>query len=859
MNMAADQPPPHAGPTLLDAALAFHDHGCCVVPARTDGSKAPAVTWRAYMRERPPREQVAAWAAGAYDGIGLVCGAVSSNLGMLELEGRAVKDGMVATLAALMAADGLADLWGRLSAGYVEHTPSGGIHWLYRVTDGPEHPNTKLARRLDTTTGEIQVLAETRGEGGFVVVAPSAGRTHPTGLPWRLLAGGPATIPALTGEERDLLHAVARRLDTMPPAEASVPAVADRDDSLPPGEDYNQRGSWDELLGRHGWTKVRRLGPGWAWRRPGKQAGISATTGQRDDADRLYVFTTSTPFEAERPYSKFSALATLEHGGDYSAAARALRREHYGAPRQEGGSLASLVAAGATVPPPAGEHQGEGEQSSDGAHSPSDEVAAQESRMLALEVAEQRRRRDARRVLDAAEREQLLADEVARLQLRDEAQRHARAARDGAQEPPPLVGLADFLAVADEPTRYRLDGLWPIGGRVVLAAQAKTGKSTLVGNLVRSLADGDDFLDTYDVAIPEGRVILVDNELDPRTLRRWIRDQGIQNADKIDILSLRGRVSTFDLLDPVVRAGWARQLAERKAEVVIFDCLRPVIDALGLSEDKDAGRVLVAFDALLYDAGASEGFVVHHMGHSGERSRGDTRIRDWPDVEWKLLRERGEDGDEAAPEAARFLSAYGRDVDVPESELRFDPATRRLSFVGGSRETARAKDAVPAVLALLEDNPQGLSRSAVEARLRDSDHVRKAIRGAVAILEKQGRISAIPVRGGALLKFAAPFGELLPPRSSPGNFAADLAAGNSRSERVTPLTSPTSPYSAVLAGEVPSEPAGSLSKERARPRGRDGAERALAPCISCGIDVDLIITRGELKHPTCPDPQEATP
>ena len=68
-----------------------------------------------------------------------------------------------------------------------------------------------------------------------------------------------------------------------------------------------------------------------SWRRPGKSTGISATTG-RNDGDNLYVFTTSTSFEAERPYSKFAAYAHLEFSGDFSAAAKALKAAGYGTP-----------------------------------------------------------------------------------------------------------------------------------------------------------------------------------------------------------------------------------------------------------------------------------------------------------------------------------------------------------------------------------------------------------------------------------------------------------------------------------------------------------------------------------------------
>jgi hypothetical protein len=72
------------------------------------------------------------------------------------------------------------------------------------------------------------------------------------------------------------------------------------------------------------------------------------------------------------------------------------------------------------------------------------------------------------------------------------------------------------------------------------------------------------------------------------------------------------------------------------------------------------------------------------MGHSGERARGASRLRDWPDVEWRLVREKTENGD-VDPAAPRYFSAYGRDVDVPESRLVFDPATRHLTLEGGSR------------------------------------------------------------------------------------------------------------------------------------------------------------------------------
>ncbi len=55
---------------------------------------------------------------------------------------------------------------------------------------------------------------------------------------------------------------------------------------------------------------------------------MSATT-NHDGHDLLYVFSTSTAFESEKGYTKFSAYALLNHQGDFSAAARALVERGY--------------------------------------------------------------------------------------------------------------------------------------------------------------------------------------------------------------------------------------------------------------------------------------------------------------------------------------------------------------------------------------------------------------------------------------------------------------------------------------------------------------------------------------------------
>jgi hypothetical protein len=255
---------------------------------------------------------------------------------------------------------------------------------------------------------------------------------------------------------------------------------------------------------------------------------------------------------------------------------------------------------------------------------------------------------------------------------------------------PTAVSLTAFLAIPDEIVTERIGGLLPIGARVVLAAQMKAGKTTLVGNLIRSLADGDDFLGAYPVTPATGTVTLLDNEMDARTLRRWLREMGIANTDAVNLVSMIGRVGGFDIRVPRIFDYWVSTLAELNTSVLIVDCLKPILDTLDLDERSETGKITTPLTRLKTEAGISELILVHHMGHSGERSRGDSALRGWPEAEWQLVRltEIDEEPDMDAP---RFLKAYGRDVNMPEAQLQYDTGTRRLSVQAGSRKESKVK------------------------------------------------------------------------------------------------------------------------------------------------------------------------
>lgn len=315
---------------LLAAARSWYDAGCCVVPSHQDRSKRPHASWSQYQLERPSWTQVEDWlTSGDYDGIGVITGRVSGNLELVEIEGHAVAAGAVDRLLETANSEGHGDLLRRVIGGCSSRSAGGGLHLYIKVLDEPALPNTRLA--YDQTR---KILAETRGEGGFAIVAPTPARTgHEPGSKYEFLTRGPEAITHVTGEERDELHRLMTlALDDRPqPEQAQEPVRVERDGDAP-GDRYAEDNTWEDILIPAGWVKVftghRDGNPQVYWRRPGKAEGISATTG--GPGDHLYVFSSSTVFPTEQALTKFAAYTYLHHGGDFRAAARALASDGYG-------------------------------------------------------------------------------------------------------------------------------------------------------------------------------------------------------------------------------------------------------------------------------------------------------------------------------------------------------------------------------------------------------------------------------------------------------------------------------------------------------------------------------------------------
>lgn len=308
-----------------------------------------------------------------------------------------------------------------------------------------------------------------------------------------------------------------------------------------------------------------------------------------------------------------------------------------------------------------------------------------------------------------------IAEDQLRIVSRTEAQRRVKLG-ELADAGPSGTSLFELAQEPDEDADYRIDGLMPRGGNILLHAQFKAGKTTLLGNLVRALIDGDSFLGRQVTPLLAGyeSVALLDFELPRRLVRKWLIDQRIDNQRMVHVESLRGAAHRFAITDPGVRARWATFFRSRGVRVLILDPLAPVMEALGIDENSntEVGVFLNALTTLASESGIEELVVAHHAGHNGERARGASRFRGWNDAEWSLVR------DEEAKDlstADRFFSAVGRDVSMPESKLSYDTEARRLSVDGGNRRAVALDNAASQIRQYLLDNPGAGTRQIYDA------------------------------------------------------------------------------------------------------------------------------------------------
>lgn len=284
---------------MLDAALDLIEQGFHIIPI-LPGEKRPA--WGKWTEKATTDPEFATqwWTAQPTHGVGIATG----HDGVFVIDedianGKTGDDTMRR----------LEQEHGELPATLTTRTGSGGRHRFLRAPDGIEIRND-AGKRLGPGV-------DIRGVGGQVVAPPTP---HPNGnaytwVDYSEIAEAPDWLLELLAD---------------PPAHVGPePARVDTDlDDDRPGTRFAAATTWDQLLTADGWTPHHQDANGEQhWTRPGKERreGTSATVGYQG-LDILHVFTSSVAgLDPDTSYNRFGYYTATQHGGDHTAAARALR------------------------------------------------------------------------------------------------------------------------------------------------------------------------------------------------------------------------------------------------------------------------------------------------------------------------------------------------------------------------------------------------------------------------------------------------------------------------------------------------------------------------------------------------------
>lgn len=282
--------------------------GICAVPCKMP-DKRPAVNeWTKYQKVLP------AIGEHSFNGsLGVITGKVSGNLFVLDLD---LKYDLSGNLLDRLEESLGNDLWDRIAAaGYIQKTVNNGLHIFLRCES--IEGNLKLA-----CNEKGETLLETRGEGGFIVCAPTEG--------YEAISGSLADVGFISIEDKEQLFAVCRSLsekieEIKPPTSKKFTTELQ---GVAPWEDYNLKADVSGLLQSHGWTYLKAVGKNQHFCRPGKSGTTSGTF--NEELNLFRCFTTSTNLQADKSYSPSALFTYLESSGDFSEAARRLYSMGFG-------------------------------------------------------------------------------------------------------------------------------------------------------------------------------------------------------------------------------------------------------------------------------------------------------------------------------------------------------------------------------------------------------------------------------------------------------------------------------------------------------------------------------------------------
>lgn len=310
---------------LLTAAQNYSRAGLSIIPIdhkskRPSASLLPNRSWKSAQVKAATAADVERWISGGARSVAVVCGQVS---GGKPGHGLLVIDFDVAEFYPRWierAGEAAANL-------PVQKTGGGGYQVLLRCPQVGSNDKLAWVSNEDEPSGR-SIAIETRGEGGYAVLAPSE---HPSGNLYQWVSGNAGNVPIVTQQTADHLLAVARSLDEVPLTRQERERLENRafEDlkksrkSRIQGDsviaDFNSATSVAALLGKQGYTQ----GPGGRYIRPGgKSESVSIKDGRSCHWSTNDVLNDGRGPGGCGCHDAFSIFTLFEHGGDVASAVK---------------------------------------------------------------------------------------------------------------------------------------------------------------------------------------------------------------------------------------------------------------------------------------------------------------------------------------------------------------------------------------------------------------------------------------------------------------------------------------------------------------------------------------------------------
>lgn len=309
-------------------ALSYLSNGLTTIPVGAD--KQPTINWTKYQTKHITEKEIEMYFKNCH-GIAVLTGGLN-GIECIDLDMKYDLSGSLNDrYKAVCDPTILSKLW-------VQATRNKGFHWVYKtnIVEPSQHlarrettPYEKYATLMDhfndpksreiafnvAAGDKARVLIETRGgeikdginySKGYFLVAPSPGYAKLFG-----------SLNFLEDEERNHLIEKAREFNEYFSKVKNYKrdALNKKHDGDSPFDNFNVNGDPLDLLFIHGWSEVSSSGNYYRLRRPGNPDSKSSAL--IDMGTKLFnVFTTSTSFEVNKPYTPSDLFIELECNGD---------------------------------------------------------------------------------------------------------------------------------------------------------------------------------------------------------------------------------------------------------------------------------------------------------------------------------------------------------------------------------------------------------------------------------------------------------------------------------------------------------------------------------------------------------------